>query len=253
MQKCQLIFWEKFLWDGVFDRLFRVGPVRQRTPWYTGVGTRTSSEFGQGGENLVNVLGSKEKVRKTKSTLLDLVDSWLSSKLKVLKKLRMKDIDEAKTIRMLLGDEVHGPEGVNLAAMGEGVSQILPIIARSLLADEGECLIVEQPEIHLHPGLQADLADLFIDVTADTKRQIIVETHSEHLLLRIRRRIAEGVIKPEQVAIIYVEKDGPESTAKALDLKNNGHIDDWPKGFFEEGYQDAMAIVMASQKKRKSR
>ena len=109
--------------------------------------------------------------------------------------------------------------------------------------------MVEQPEIHLHPSLQAELADLFIDIMKTGRRQILVETHSEHLLLRIRRRIAEGTLKPDQVAILFVEKHGGESKVRRLDLNSRGHFSDWPKGFFDEAYQEAMALAAGASKK----
>ncbi|MBI1832856.1 MAG: DUF3696 domain-containing protein, partial [Planctomycetes bacterium] len=153
------------------------------------------------------------------------------------------------TGRMLLGDEWRGPANINIAGMGEGVSQILPIIACTLFGARDDCLLVEQPEIHLHPALQAELGDLFIDVSQNGHRQILVETHSEHLVLRIRRRIAEGKLSPDQVAILFVEKQGGESTVRRLDLNCRGHFSDWPKGFFDEAYQEAMALAEAASKK----
>jgi predicted ATPase len=105
-------------------------------------------------------------------------------------------------------------------------------------------LLVEQPEIHLHPAAQADLADLFIDALGQ-ERQFIVETHSEHLVLRIRRRIAEGKLDPSRVRIFFVELRAGKTRVRQLALDDNGHFEKWPKGFFDEGYQEAMAIAEA--------
>jgi predicted ATPase len=256
IEKAQAIFrlqHVSFQWTKVFHRIHRVGPLRQRVPWYSGLGTRTSSELGSGGENLLAALGNTEKVEKTDQTLEQLVNSWVAdtSKLGLLKKLHLEKLDRAGTVRMLLGDEIGGTKDVNVAAMGEGISQVLPIIARLLRSSPGECLLIEQPELHLHPRLQAALGDLFIETTTKGKRQVIVETHSEHLLLRIRRRVAEGALKPEQVAILFVEKDGPECKVRELQMNGKGHLADWPKGFFDEAYQEAMAIASTSFTKKK--
>lgn len=246
----QPLLLQDYVWRVYFNRLSRVGPLRLRTPWHSSTGTRDASESGLDGANLIGALGGTAKVRKDGQTLLGRVSEWMVKHLKVLDALYIKDLDKAGTVRSLLADELGGTKGVNVAAMGEGISQVLPIIARSQLGGGWDCLLVEQPEIHLHPALQADLGDLFVTGAAGGKRQYIIETHSEHLLLRIRRRVAEGKIKPEQVAILYVEKNGTESTVRELNLNSRGHFDDWPKGFFEEAYREAMALAMASQARK---
>jgi predicted ATPase len=236
------------IWTDIFARLVsHVGPLRVRVPWHTSIGARTSSEFGLGGENLLAALGSEEKDRSTGRTLLELVNDSLA-KYESLKSVHL-DVVKTSTGQMLVSDEGTNAKGVNVAAMGEGVSQILPIIARCIWGEEDECLLVEQPELHLHPALQAELGDLFIDVAKAGHRQILVETHSEHLLLRVRRRIAEGSLKPNQVSILFVEKHGGESEVLPLDLNIRGHFSNWPKGFFDEAYQEAMALAEAASKK----
>lgn len=178
-----------------------------------------------------------------------MMTKWLSEKLKVLERIEVENVDRSGTIRKYVGREHGVPFDVNIAAMGEGVSQLLPIVASAVTRWKGACLIVEQPEIHLHPALQADLADLFIEYAQEENRQVIIETHSEHLVLRIRRRVAEGVLDPEKVAILFVNKKGPESEVRRLDMNGKGHFDDWPEGFFDEGYQEAMALAVASAKR----
>lgn len=245
---------QSYYWFRRFAGLSRIGPLRTRTPWYSGVGTRSASEFGFGGDNLLAALGNREKVRGPNRTLAELVDEWMSKGFKILEKVHLESLDRAGIVRMLQGDEFNGTKDINVAAMGEGISQVLPIVARALAGDPWECLLIEQPEIHLHPSLQAELADLFIHTVQGARRQVIVETHSEHLLLRLRRRIAESAradkpeIRPEDVAILYVEKDGSESRVRRLELNGKGHFADWPKGFFEEAYQEAMALAMASRR-----
>jgi predicted ATPase len=230
----------------------RVVPHREHVPWYSGIGTRTSTaaEFEFGSANLLAALGSKENVRRTGKTVLDLVNEWACDRFSVLKKLRLDSVDKASLIKRLLGDERRGSKDINIAAMGEGVSQLLPIIASLVTERGGDCLLIEQPEVHLHPALQSKLADLFIEVVRAGSRQVIVETHSEHLLLRIRRRVAEGHIKPENVSILFVERKDKEdqSTVRPLDINGKGHFEDWPKGFFEESYQEAMAIAFPNTK-----
>ena len=135
---------------------------------------------------------------------------------------------------------------VTLADVGYGINQILPVIIEGIASQEGAILCVEQPEIHLHPRLQANIADLMIDTIADEpgkRKQWIVETHSELLIRRIRTRIAQGDISPSDVSVLYVDPDDDDcegSAIKQLRLDENGRfLDEWPNGFFEEGYKQA--------------
>ncbi|MCH8152762.1 MAG: DUF3696 domain-containing protein [Planctomycetes bacterium] len=235
------------VWSQLFEEVRHIAPLRLPVPWFAMLGKTPSSDLGTGGENLLRVLADETQRGKTKQRIVKLVDEWMSKRFAMLKKLRLVDVDSAGTVRSLVADETDGFKAINVAAMGEGLSQMLPIVARVLMGRTGECLLVEQPEIHLHPRAQADLADLFVDNIRQSKnRQYIVETHSEHLLLRVRRRVAEGRISPDKVGVLYVERRGQESVVRRLKLNGKGHFDDWPEGFFEEGYQEALKLAEVS-------
>ncbi len=136
---------------------------------------------------------------------------------------------------------------VTLADVGYGINQILPVIIEGIASQEGAILCVEQPEIHLHPRLQANIADLMIDTIADEpgkRKQWIVETHSELLILRLQRRIREGKIKPEDISVLYVdpnEKSVEGSAIKVLRLGEDSYFKDpWPDGFFDEALKEEL-------------
>jgi predicted ATPase len=137
----------------------------------------------------------------------------------------------------------------NFADTGFGLSQVLPLIVQSMKAQKDDILVAEQPEIHLNPRLQALLADLFCDVV---KRGagVLVETHSEHLLLRLRRLVAEGVVQASNVSIVYAEKQPRGATVRQIPISNNGHIpsSDWPHGFFEDSLRDSLALASAQSR-----
>lgn len=233
-------------WSQIFENVNHIAPLRTPVPRYSVLGRMPTSDIGAGGENLLRTLGSEEQVRNSK-TLTDLVDSWVSDRFGMLRKLRIEDVDPAGTVRALLGDEQTGFDSINVANMGEGISQLLPIVASTLTTSDYECLLIEQPEIHLHPAAQSDLGDLFIENIGERKRrQFIIETHSEHLLLRIRRRVAEGMISPNDVAILYVERGDEQSSIRQLVLDEKGHFTEWPEGFFEEGYNEALLLAQAA-------
>ncbi|MSS84874.1 DUF3696 domain-containing protein [Actinomycetaceae bacterium WB03_NA08] len=133
--------------------------------------------------------------------------------------------------------------GVRLSPsdVGFGVSQVLPIIVE-LAARRQSIIMVEQPEIHLHPGMQAELADLFIDSVnpSGNANQVIVETHSENLVLRLQRRIKDGTIDADDVSIIYIDQNHEgKGTVRRLRLDDSGDfLDEWPHGFFVEQFEE---------------
>jgi predicted ATPase len=137
---------------------------------------------------------------------------------------------------------------VSLADIGFGASQLLPIIVEGIYAKAGSVLLIEQPEIHLHPKLQAALMDFFIDIIKEGK-QIIVETHSEHLILRLQRRIAEGKLSHADVVLYYFEGSENGSKITQVELDENGTIKTWPKGFFEEDLEESYSLLKALGKR----
>lgn len=143
-----------------------------------------------------------------------------------------------------------------LPSVGVGVSQLLPVLVLCLLAEPGSVVLLEQPELHLHPALQQKLADFFIAV-ARSGRQLIVETHSEYFVSRLRRRVVED---PDDellklVKIVSAERDGEsgETRYRDLDLTPYGEIEDWPKGFFDQAAEDEREIIRGALKKRRDR
>ena len=136
-----------------------------------------------------------------------------------------------------------------LLDVGFGISQVLPVIVATYLHKRG-LHIFEQPEIHLHPASQADLADLFIETITDDK-QYLIETHSEHFLNRIRRRIVEGErIDPDKVIVYYMRYVGSKLKVERIFVEKNGSYRDIPDDFFGEALSETRAI-MEARKQRK--
>ena len=134
--------------------------------------------------------------------------------------------------------DVFSKVNVSLLDVGFGVSQVLPVIIQSLFASD-KTILIEQPEVHIHPRLQTELGDLFIESVKDFGNRFIIETHSEHLMLRLQRQIREGKLSPDDVSVIYVDRSDEGSVCLQLRLDSEGDfIDEWPDGFFEEGYKE---------------
>ena len=146
---------------------------------------------------------------------------------------------------------------VNLPDVGFGISQVLPVLVACYYAPSGSTLLIEEPEIHLHPSAQSSLADVFIDVlnareggrTRDV--QLIIETHSEHLLRRLQRRIAEQAIRPEDTVAYFVDVNTSPTTLKQLNVDLFGNILNWPKGFFGNEMEDVLEQTRIAIKRSK--
>jgi energy-coupling factor transporter ATP-binding protein EcfA2 len=129
-----------------------------------------------------------------------------------------------------------GPDA-NLIDVGYGVSQSLPIVVESIMAPENEVLLVQQPEVHLHPKAQAALGTFFVDIAATTSKQFVIETHSDHLVDRVRLAISEGKIPASKVQLIYLERHGLDIKVHELVLDQVGNIIQAPptyRNFFLE-------------------
>lgn len=126
--------------------------------------------------------------------------------------------------------------------VGIGISQVLPVLVMAY-GSRGKLLAMEQPEIHLHPALQAELGDVFIEAAlGDRKNTFILETHSEHLILRLMRRIREGKLSPDDIGVVFVEPLTRGSRFIELRIDEEGDfIDEWPGGFFEESFHEKFA------------
>jgi predicted ATPase len=132
----------------------------------------------------------------------------------------------------------------SLSDVGFGISQFLPIAVADLQLDKGSTLIVAQPEIHLHPQVQASLANYFVSQSKKHAKRYIVETHSEYLLNRIRLLIVKGELRTSDVATYYLEKNGSSSELYPIKFTKKGTIEGAPPGFFETYMMDVMDIAM---------
>jgi predicted ATPase len=144
------------------------------------------------------------------------------------------------------------PIALDLKSVGVGVSQVLPTLVQALLAPPGSTLLFEQPELHLHPKAQAELADFFLGMT-EVGKQCLVETHSEQMITRLRRRIVEArrdQVRP-RLRIYFAERRGAETHFRAVQPDEYGTIVDWPEGFFDQS--DLEASKMLREQIRKSR
>ena len=226
-----------------------LGPLRvEAAPMYAASGERPQ-DVGKSGEDAPAVLwvgrGEKKQVQLRKK-----VEKWMAE-FEIAKRIRLHKL--GPFFQVLLTDW-HSGIVCNITDVGFGASQLLPVIVGGYFAPEGSLLILEQPEIHLHPKAQNQLGDLLIDVSRENKK-LLVETHSEHLLMRIQRRIADGLIDAEQVSLYYCEPTKEGTKIRRIEIDDFGRLgEDLPEGFFEESYTESKehlrAIVNRTKKGR---
>lgn len=147
-------------------------------------------------------------------------------------------------------------EPVRLTDVGFGVSQVLPVVVQSFYARPASTVLMEQPELHLHPAVQAQLADLF--VAAITAReegeergvQLVVESHSEHLLRRLQRLIAEEKLSEDQVALYFCYPGSEGSAIDRLEVDTFGDVLNWPPDFFGDEIEDVAVQARVGMQRR---
>ncbi|TDU23383.1 AAA family ATPase [Arthrobacter sp. JUb115] len=179
--------------------------------------------------------------------LKDAINYWLN-------KLEISDGATSKSQGKLgVGIEVEiDGEGRDLTSVGVGVSQALPIIIGLLMAPRSGIFIVEQPELHLHPNAQALLADFLITSRPDVS--VLVETHSEAMITRIRRRVAEESLSPDEVDIVFIESTIAGGVGRSLRVGSYGDLSEWPNDFLSATQDDIRAIMKSNSSRiRKSK
>ena len=249
-----------FAWalEEELGRIFYLGPLRDNPKRHYAWSGGRPSDVGHGGESVVDaLLGSRDDLpgiqvesRRKPVMLEERVALWLKE-LGLVAKFRVAPIVEGSNLYQVLVRRTNLSAEVPLTDVGFGVSQVLPVITLLYYVPEGSTVILEQPEIHLHPSVQSGLADVILDAIKIRKIQVIVESHSEHFLRRIQRRIAEDQY-PVSDAVLYfcaLGKDGA-STAEVLDVDDVGNIRNWPKDFFGNDFREIAEMTIAQQRRK---
>jgi predicted ATPase len=222
-----------------------LGPIRRYPqPSYTWAG-QAPSEVGFQGENTIGALlaGSRRQFnvggRTRYAYLQEVVARWLV-RLGVAEGFEVECASKAAhTYRALL--KMPGQKNlVTLSSVGFGLSQLLPVVTQAFYAPPNATVIIEQPELHLHPAVQSELGDLFIEAIrskehgVERRVQFFIESHSEHFLRRLQRRVAEGSLKPEDLAVYFCElrAGGEGSDIRPIEVDKYGRITNWPRNFF---------------------
>ncbi len=239
-----------------------LGPLRERPVRLYRWSGEEPGHVGWRGERTVEALLAGQsrsfnmKPHRALKPLQVLVAEWLK-RLGVIDSFSVKPIGPGREEYEVRVKAPGRAQEVLLTDVGFGVSQVLPVIAQCFYAPPRSTLIFEQPEIHLHPAVQAGLADLFLDAirarenNAARNVQVIVESHSEHLLRRLLRRVAEGEIEPDALALYCVRPGRTGSEIVPLELDVLGNVLNWPEGFFGDQTTDIIEQTRAARRRRR--
>ncbi|HUK57964.1 MAG TPA: DUF3696 domain-containing protein [Stellaceae bacterium] len=239
------------------DSIFYLGPLREfPSRDYLWSGSRPV-DVGQRGENAIDALlasraagelvarGYKRKRLSVEAAVAD----WLQ-RFGLIASFKVEEIAKDSNLYRVSVKHKLASSPVLITDVGFGVSQILPVLVLLHYVPEGSTLLLEQPEIHLHPSVQSALADLFVEVAQARKLQIFFESHSEHLLLRLQRLIAEQKAQQEELSLYFCDKAEDASSLERLDVDIFGNIRNWPKNFFGDAFGEAAAMQKAQIKRQ---
>lgn len=247
--------------ERLFSRLAYLGPIREYPARsYVWAGDRPE-DVGRDGELAIPALLASRTQGKTISRGRGRGQSKLTVEERVALWLREMELIQSFSLKLIAKNrrdyEVRvqktatSPE-VLITDVGFGVSQILPVLVLCYYVPEGSIILLEQPEIHLHPSVQSSLADVLIDVVKNRNVQVIVESHSEHLLRRLQRRIAEKTIAADDLALYFCRMDNGASKIDRLNVDEEGNITNWPPGFFGDEMGDLIAMSEAALKRERA-
>lgn len=219
---------EEILQNLVYVSSFRIQPERVFIPEQN-----RRDYVGKNGEYTAEILYDKELKKHINYWLKEIAGYELSED---------NGNDKVKSIN--LNDEKTHIQKINLLDLGSGIAQVLPIITQAFKS-ENNTILVEEPEIHLHPKAQATLGEMFAVAAKERNNTFVIETHSENLLLRLERLIRQGKLSKDDVSVIYVDKNENGSYCIPLILDDEGditNINDVPDGFFEEGFNELFDV-----------
>jgi predicted ATPase len=252
----------KAILHNFFNSLNYVGPLRQPPKDEYSIYGKGNS-VGIEGENVAEVISllSDQHISffkiaenddnisfiKNEDLFLNAVKYWLCEKFKLCSEVYSIKEGDSYVIYVQSNSGVKS----TIKHVGFGISQLLPIVVEGLRIGIGETLILEQPEIHLHPKVQSQLTDFLLSLIEQGKK-VIIETHSDHLITRLRRRIAEDPSNQldDNVLLTFVEVGTSDILFRSIDIDDFGNLDYFPDDFIEKPDAELKAILKAQMKKR---
>ncbi|MCX7370914.1 MAG: DUF3696 domain-containing protein [Alphaproteobacteria bacterium] len=244
-------------YEQAIDRVFYLGPLREFPKRDYLYARSRPTDVGRRGDKVIDAILAATDANVTLNlrrggrpvAFQQMVAYWLKE-LGLIHSFQVSEIAPGSNRWQAKVVTRPGASEVLLTDVGFGVSQVLPVITLLLFVPEGSTVILEQPEIHLHPLAQSALADVIIYAANRRRVQVILESHSEHLLLRLQRRVAEGVLSNEDVRLYFCNSAHGASIAMPLQLDLLGQIDNWPEHFMGDAFGEVAQAERARLKRQ---
>ena len=244
-------------YENLMDSIYYLGPLReypQREYHWAG---SSPEDVGQRGERTVDAMlaatirGETRSLgyRKHRKSFQGMIAHWLHE-LGLIREFHLEEIAKGSNLYRAMVKPLPSSAPTLLTDVGFGVSQVLPVLVLLYYVPEGSTVLMEQPEIHLHPAVQSGLADVMLNVAKVRNVQIVVESHSEHLMRRLQRRVAENSASAKDVKLYFVSFKRGKASVSDLLLNEWGEIENWPDKFFGDEMGEIAAISKASLKRR---
>lgn len=231
-----------------------LGPLRQPPQRQYQWKNTSPSTVGKEGEYAIDAILAEKK-----ESVLEKKIAVALQKMGLVDSFRVAQIPTTDLYQILIKKTQNSAE-VLLPDVGFGVSQILPVLTSLFYSPIGSIIILEQPEIHLHPKAQTELADVVVEAVKERKIQVIIESHSEHFLTRIQTRIADGKLSKDDAKLYFCRNEINESKPKEigkseleeLKIDDSGRIENWPKDFFGDMLGETSNRVRAYLDRKKT-
>ncbi len=256
-----------FRHEKFFRSLCYLGPIRTKAARLYSWGGNEPESVGYSGQHMVAaILSARERKialmkpwakRASPAKLFEEIIALKLKDMELIEDFKVNPISEQRQEYEVKVRTKGSKDWVDLPDVGFGISQVLPVLVQCFYAPPGSIILMEQPEIHLHPKAQSILADVMIDVINSRENgtnrniQLIIETHSEHFLRRLQRRIAEDVIDKNDISAYFADITKSPATLKPLQIDLFGGIVNWPPNFFGDEMADITGQTEAAMRKRK--
>ena len=257
-------------YEDLMDRIYYLGPLRvypKRHYYWSGA---SPADVGPRGERAMDAVlaatarGEKRHLKRHAKYLpfQEVIAHWLKE-LGLIDRFSMSEIGTGSNLYQACVEANSSAVATTLSDVGIGVSQVLPVLVLLYYIPEGSVVLLEQPEIHLHPAVQSRLADFFLCVAKHRKLQVVVESHSQHMLQRLQRRVAEGEvgvpgkgstfpfeISSDDVSLYFSSVSRGAGRLEDLRLNEWGEIENWPDDFFGDEMEEIVAISSATMRRK---
>lgn len=257
-------------YEDLMDRICYLGPHRvfpQRQYYWNGA---SPTDVGPRGERAIDAMLAATARREKRQLRYDarelpfeeIVAHWLKE-LGLIDDFSMSEIRSGSNLYQARVEAIDSVVAATLSDVGIGVSQVLPVLVLLYYIPEGSVVLLEQPETRLHPAVQSRLADFFLCVAKQRRLQIVVESHSQHMLQRLQRRVAEGKvavpgngsISPFEISsddVRLYSSSVSRGAGRLEDLRLNewGEIENWPDGFFGDEMEEIAALGSAIMRRK---